>query len=164
MEWLPELVTLESYGGDWEAYIAGVHEIFTRDLLDAKIRCQGIRVELDRRTLSRGRCEAFWHITSADASRGDREPDLRRCERIGWIPAIISQAGESGHTVLWHDKRKSRRRLMVATTDFGYLVVFSQSRHTLFLVTAYPVTWPHQRRKLAKQFASDPDHLPADTA
>lgn len=162
MDWLPELVTLESYGGHWEAYIAGVHEIFSRDLLAATVECRGVRVELDRRILSGGRCEAFWHVTSQESPSGDREPDLRRCERIGWILAIIRRAGEPGYTKLWHDKRKNGRRVLVSTFDFNHLVVFSQRKLTLFLVTAFPIARSHQRQKLANQFAADPDHLPND--
>lgn len=60
-DWLPALVTLEAYHGDWNQYLDALCEYFRHDFI-----CDGKE-------------SVFWHIITRDGwSVADRIPDLRQ--------------------------------------------------------------------------------------
>lgn len=57
-------------------------------------------------------------------------------------------------------KGKKKTRVHVSLPDFSHLIVLTETKQKMLLVTAYPITQKHQRGKLQKAWAGDPTHLP----
>jgi hypothetical protein len=88
-DWLPPLVALADYGGDWERYLAALYDFFRQDFVDDKPLFEGKSLAVKRLPTSQGKEATFWHLISEGRQEEERLPDLRRCERIRWIRRII---------------------------------------------------------------------------
>jgi len=55
---------------------------------------------------------------------------------------------------VWRNDRYGEERLCLWFEDEEYLVVLARRSGYLLLWTAYPVTEPHRKRKLQKEFAA----------
>jgi hypothetical protein len=78
------LVRLEDHGGDWQRYIDAVYAVFYGDFIASQPRFRGRPVVIGKQIID-GKERTFWHATSEGNIEVQRTPDLRRCERIGWI-------------------------------------------------------------------------------
>ena len=104
-DWLPPLISLGDYGGDWGAYLEAVYECFKQDFVYGKPVFQGRRLGLKRHPLSHGKEATFWHMIQEGAVEEDRTPDLRRCERIRWPRPTIEHDGDDAVKV-WRNRRR----------------------------------------------------------
>ena len=151
--WLPGLVKLDDYQGDWTQYVEAIHSIFTTDFVNSAPSFRERRVGLKKHPMEKGKEATFWHLISAGASEADREIDLRRCERIRWPRPVVEADGRS-EVCCWLTHRKGEPRYVIALDDFSYIVVLAVRKCYLVLWTAYCVEYDHQRRKLLKQYES----------
>lgn len=150
-DWLPELVLLEDYGGNWEAYLNRIYQIFKNDFVDSKPIYPGKRMSLKRHPLTKGKEATFWHFIQAGPNEDDRIPDLRRCERIPW-PRPIIEGFQSDKVCAWKTRRNTHRRIVIALKDFSYVVVLEEREDYVLPWTAYYVEQRHRRAKLEKEF------------
>ncbi|MDH5035434.1 hypothetical protein [Chryseobacterium cucumeris] len=89
----PELITLNEFGGNYEEYENALLELYEADLWKGGLTFFGLNVvprvhkrfEFNGKTLD----WTFAHFTSKGEIEEDRELDLRRCEKIGFIKPII---------------------------------------------------------------------------
>lgn len=151
IDWLPPLVLLNDYGGDWHHYLEAIYHYFKQDFLDSKPRFQQYRFAIKRYPLIEGREATFWHLISAGKQESDRLPDLRRCERIRWPKPVIENFNE-GKIKLWKNVRNRETRICLWLEEENYLVVLSERKDYVLLWTAYIVTWNHQKRNLRKEY------------
>jgi len=149
--WLPPLVLLEDFGGEWNRYVEKVYECFKQDFIDHKPVFRGRRLGLKRHPVSQGKEATFWHMTSEGNDEANRTPDLRRCERIRWPRPIIELADAKGVKV-WASIRNNEHRIHLWLESEDYLVVLAARGDYLLPWTAYLVTWDHTRRKLQKDY------------
>ncbi len=91
-DWLPQLIKLENFGGDWQRYIDEVFAIFYKDFIESQPKFREMWVRC-RRDLLDGKEAGFWHCVSEGADEANRNSDLRRCERIRWVRVIIENYG-----------------------------------------------------------------------
>lgn len=85
LEWLPALILLDDYRGDWQRYLEAVYAAFVEDFVHTRpASFLGKRFALKRHPLRQGREATFWHFTTEGQVEDARLPDLRRCERIRW--------------------------------------------------------------------------------
>lgn len=150
-DWLPPLVRLEDYGGDWEIYEQAVYGHFFLEFVASQPVVHGRRVSYTRNPLMNGREYTFWHLISEGKAEESRLPDLRRCERIRWPRAIIDCC-EGGAVRAWRNRRRSGEALVLALPDWSYKVVLLCRRDSLALWAAYPVEFPNQRRQMEKEY------------
>lgn len=150
--WLPPLVMLEAYGGDWHAYEAAVYAIFKADFIDAALTFRGMCVGLRRHPMYNNREWAFWHVIQEGPVEENRTPDMRRCERIRWVRAVIDHAHDPAVKV-WENVRRGERRFLLWLESQDFLVVLAwRGRGYAMLVTAYPTDRGHTRRKLRQEY------------
>lgn len=105
----PELTDFNEYG-NYEDYEEALLEIYDRDLWKGGLRFNGLNViprvhkkfELNGKTLD----WTFAHFTSKGPVEANRELDLRRCERIGWVKPIIDNA-HLDCVKVWENERKN---------------------------------------------------------
>ena len=155
-DWLPALLLLDDYGGDWQRYIEAVYDAFVWDFVDSKPTIQAKRFALKRHPLLQDKEATFWHITSEGAKEDERVPDLRRCERIRWPRALIEASG-TAKVAEWVQERRNKqgvmeKRLVIALPDFSYLVILSDRGEYVLLWTAYVLEYENQRRKYRSEY------------
>lgn len=150
-DWPAPLLLLEDFGGDWRAYVDAVYQEFVRGFIASAPTILGLPVRYRWRDQGReppeGKAATFWHIITEGGQDPDRLPDLRRCERIGWL-RIMLDAVPTGRVLLWENHDRGERRILITLPDFTYVAVLADRRTYLLLLTAYPVE--HERRR--KQF------------
>jgi hypothetical protein len=92
----PDLIELGDYGGDYDSYEEALLAVYEADLWKGGITFNGLNViprvhkrfMVGEKTLD----WTFAHFTSRGSVDADRELDLRRCERLGWVKPIIMNA------------------------------------------------------------------------
>jgi hypothetical protein len=94
VDWLPPLVCLPDYGGNFETYIEAVYSCFKSDFVDNKMYFRGQPISLKKHPQFQEKEFVFWHLTSEGNVENERIPDLRRCERISWIKPILENASD----------------------------------------------------------------------
>lgn len=153
--WPPPLIQLEHYGGDWRQYISAVYSAFHHDFIRTQPQLDGLWVRCRRDPICDGKEAGFWHCTSEGQDEANRAPDLRRCERIKWIRAIIENAGGSD-VDRWTNRRGSEVRHPLWFRE-EFLVVLAErirSRDAFRyyqLITAYCTQEENRKRGLRRE-------------
>lgn len=150
-DWLPDLILLESFDGDWERFLGAIYEAFKTDFVTSKPIWRGRKLALKRHPMSKGKEATFWHMISEGDNEENREIDLRRCERICWPRPVIEQS-EEPEIKVWKNRRKGETRICLWLESQEYLVILADRRGYLLPWTAYPVTRSHRKRKLQKEY------------
>jgi len=148
-DWLPPLVVLADYDGDWKRYIEAVFADFFRDFIQSQPQFQGKWVRCRRDPIYDGKEAGFWHCVSEGRDEDERTPDLRRCERIGWIRAVIEHADDSSVDV-WTSKKKRTLRIHL-WYDESYLVVLGIRKGYYQLITAHCTDRRHTQQRLRRE-------------
>lgn len=148
---LPELITLEDHGGNFDAFLEAVYAVFKKDFLDKKLTFRGTRLGLKKIPYFKGKEATFWHMTSEGDDEKNRIPDLRRMERISWPKPLIT---DSKHPYLkvWCNKRDGGERILIFHEHENYLVVLADRGEYILPWTAYLVGKSHAKRKLINEY------------
>ena len=109
---LPKIITLEEYGGNYQAYIDAIYDVFFRDFIQHKATFGTNKLNLRFKPLQQNRAYAFYHMTHVGEDEDNRLPDLRRCERMPWARPTIEQAEEMG-LKFWEQDRRNGRRICI---------------------------------------------------
>ena len=153
--WLPALIRMEDYGGDWKRYVEAVYAIFRRDFIQSQPKFQECWVRVRRDPLEQGKEAGFWHCTTGGKDEDARTPEFRRMERIGWVRAIIEHT-EYPAVTGWSVTRGMDRRWCLWFRE-EFLVVLAERvrKHDGFrywqLVTTYDTPEEHRKRQLKKE-------------
>ena len=151
-DWLPELVLLEDYGGDWHTYVEAIYALFRAEYVEEAVQFQGLRVTVKRHPEISGKCATFWHLVSEGEIEAERLPDLRRCERILWTRSIIENSSGTYVKVWENTRRGGERRICLWLEDTEYLVVLACRNGYYLLWTAYCVTQTRQKKRLEREY------------
>ena len=101
--------------------------------------------------MSYGKEATFWHMIQEGEKEDERTPDFRRCERIRWPKPIIEH--DSDPTIKsWRNLRKREKRICLWFDQENYLVILADRGQYILPWTAYLVEYPHQQRKLQKEY------------
>ncbi|MHC4158151.1 MAG: hypothetical protein ACYSSO_03640 [Planctomycetota bacterium] len=149
-DWLPELILLEHYQGDWQKYEDAVYSKFYGDFIASRPIFQGMPVYV-KRFLEKGKERGFWHIITEGPIEEQRIPDVKRCERIAWIRKIIDHSNDP-LIKKWPKKVGNKTRHLLWLEEAEYLVVLEKRKSAWVLWTAYCVTQPHRKRKLKREY------------
>ena len=149
--WLPPLVCLQDHGRQWSLYVRALYDIFTTDFITGRPDFRGEPVALISRPLESGRHVTFWHITSDGKTEEEREPDIRRCERIRWPKAIIEHCED--HSIrVWSEPRNKQIRVHLWLEQEDYVVVLGERKGYAVLVTTFLATEANYKRKLRSRY------------
>lgn len=151
-DWLPPLVFLKEFGGDWEQYLEAIYQFFKQDFIDSKPVFQGKRLSLKRHPVNYGKEATFWHITSKGEDEESRTTDIRRCERICWPKPVIENSDDQV-VKYWTAKKRGENRVHIWLESEDYVVVLADRKGYLLLWTAFLITRSHTRAKLRKEHA-----------
>ncbi|MBN1589097.1 MAG: hypothetical protein JW888_06255 [Pirellulales bacterium] len=144
-DWLPSLIRLEEHDGNWDKYVNAVFAIFYRDFIEAQPKFQGKWVRCRRDPIQDGKEAGFWHCVSEGPDEDHRTPDLRRCERIGWVRKVIEHAHDADVDV-WTQRKGRDQRIHIWLRE-SYLVVLGERGRYYQLITAFCTDREHTKRK-----------------
>lgn len=149
--WLPDFVDREDAESDDE-YLGRLYQLFSEDfMLRAPTVFAPRRIAFSE-VVTNGRCETFHHCTTVRASRtNQRIFEPHRSKRLSWLRPVIEAIGDPERVVSWRMRVKNDMRVKIALPDYRYVVIFTESSETMFLVTAYYVIYEKERQKLAKE-------------
>ncbi len=149
LAWLPPLVELADYHGDWANYEAALYEFFRADFITSAPQFDGQPVGLKRHPMIQGKKATYWHCISEGKGEADRLPDLRRCERIRWPRPCIEHGTE---LKIWTEERHGEDRIHLWLETEGYLVVLAVRNGYVILWTTFVVKLEHERRKFTRRY------------
>lgn len=151
---LPPIILLSSYGGDYEKYIAAVYTLFKKDFVDTKPVFRGTRLRLKYHSKYEGKDYTFYHMTHSGQNEQDRNPDLRRCERLPWAKPVIENS-DQWQLKIWPQKRGSYNRLCIwleRQDEPDYFVILDTRKNYFLLWTAFVAEHGHEKRKKQKEY------------
>lgn len=148
--WLPDIISLGDHGGDWDRYLEAVYACFRKDFREHVPEFRGRPVGVRYHPAYENKDYSFWHLIQEGQIEEDRTPDLRRCERIAWIRAIIENAGDPAIKV-WENERWGEGRVLL-WMDEEFLVVMGDRRSYWILLTAYTTDRQHRKDKLRREY------------
>lgn len=151
--WLPELIKLNDYDGDWKRYIEAVFAVFYRDFIESQPKFKDLWVRCRRDPIYDGKEAGFWHCTSDGLDENHRIPDLRRCERIAWIRTVIDNYKEC---TVWANYRSQEKRWLIWLNEEFLVVLAERERKRdgfkyMQLITSYCTIEEHRKAKLQKE-------------
>lgn len=151
-DWLPELIPLS---GDWSAYVEEVFDVFERDFIKPRARFRGLEVRLRWMPEYQGKPSAFWHLIQEGKIEEERTPDLRRCERIAWLRAILDHSADP-KVKIWENERRGsggvQKQVLLWLEEQDFIVILGIRDGYYLLLTAYPTNFAHTRRKLLLEY------------
>lgn len=154
-DWLPPLVLMADFGNSWQPFIDSVYAVFCADFVTSQPRLNGLWVRHRRDPIYDGKEAGFWHCVSEGKTEDERLPDLRRCERIRWLRALIEHSTDE-RVDIWENERSGDRRVLIWFNE-EYLVVLGYRErqrdgfHYYMLLTAYTTPETSRREKLRKE-------------
>jgi len=157
---LPEIIELGHFNGNWSKYEEYLYKIFLRDFVYSKPLFLAKQVQYRRNPEIEGKIQTFFHITSVNTSSAkdpnDREPDLRRCERIEWIRVMIDHyyynTGCCKYIKVWPEEWKNYVRWHLLLPEVRFLIVIEERETYNLLITSFYLEREHQLRKKLKKF------------
>lgn len=151
-DWLPSIIELSQYNGDWECYLAALYEVFCNDFIHSKpTTFAPKRWAMKRHPMTNGKEATFWHLIQSGNVEAERLPDMRRCERIPWVRPMIDARG-TGRVHCWSTVRDGDERPAIALPDFSYVVILEAHNEYVMLWTAFYVEQGSRRNRLRKEY------------
>lgn len=148
---LPELIFMEDFGGNFDAYNEAVYAIFKQDFIKSRPTFNGTKLRLKKHPYVDDKEYTYYHFTHSGDIEIDRLPDFRRMERIPFPRPMIDN---SNHTDLrvWRVKRGSKQRILILSETEQYLVVLEDRGEYILPWTAYYIEYPNKIRRLIKEY------------
>jgi len=148
---LPELITLEEFGGNFNYFLEAVYEVFKEDFIDKKLTFRGTRLGLKKVPYFKDKEATFWHMTSEGEDEENRIPDLRRMERIRWPNPLIINS-EHQYLKVWRNQRNGKDRILIFHENESYLLILADRGEYILPWTTYIIEKNHKKRKLLKEY------------
>ncbi len=160
---MPPLITLEEYEGVFSDYFEAVYRIFKRDFVDSKPIYDNKYLRLKKHPFIDGKEYTFYHMTHKGDVENDREPDLRRMERIEWAKLVIEQC-KKWEIKVWPQKRKGKKRICIwlqLENKYDYVVILDVRKDYILPWTTFVLKYNHEKNKKQKEYEN---YLKARTA
>ena len=151
---LPSIIELNDCEGNWNKFINAVYEIFEQDFVKSKPFFRGKKLSLKIHPVYQERAYTFYHMTHKGEDEQNREPDLRRCERIPWAKPIIENC-DTWKLKVWEQNRKGKNRICIwfeSEDNFDYIIILDARKDYILPWTAYVMEHKHEKRKKQKEW------------
>lgn len=151
---LPELILLENYHGDYKSFIQAVYIAFQRDFVQHKTKFRGEELRLKWHPIYQDKAYTFYHMTHKGEDEQNREPDLRRCERLPWARPVIENC-DKWNLKIWPQIRKGANRLCIwldLEDEPDYIIILDVRKDYKLLWTAFVLEYDHEKRKKQKEY------------
>lgn len=158
--WLPQLEVFDNNKTTWKQYEDLLYSIFKKDFIDSHPYYENKVIHIRKYPIEFGKEEAFFHITCQDYCKtNNRQPDLRRCERIRWVRAFIenyncdpSLCNACDGIKVWNEPYKNNERIHLLLEEEKYIVVLERREEYILLITAFYFDHNHALAKKLKHY------------
>lgn len=149
---ISNLIEITEYDNNYDAYIEAIYSHFHNDFVKNPVKIfNGKRIVFKKEPYEKNKEAIFWHLVSEGPIESERNICLRRCERICWIKQLVCNC-HTEHVNMWETKRGSDKRMIISKKDFSYVVILSDQKNVMVLITAYDVQHNSQKEKLRKEY------------
>ncbi|MBP3366027.1 MAG: hypothetical protein J6K96_03425 [Treponema sp.] len=157
--WLPSIIEYDGNSG-WEEYDAQIYSIYKQDFIDSKPVLHGKTVTVKHYPKIHEYEESYIHITckNYDGTK-NRDPDLRRCERIKWVRAFLEHydckkecTADCSGIKVWKEPYHSKDRIHFLFEEEKYMVVVEDRKRFYLLITAFYFDYPHALERELKKY------------
>ena len=93
-------------------------------------------------------------MTHKGEDEQNREPDLRRCERMPWAKPTIENC-DLCNLKIWNQKRGNADRICIwleVLDEPDYIIIIDVRANYKLLWTAFVIEYPHEKRKKQKEY------------
>lgn len=156
----PALIELNEFDGNFKAYYNAVYAIFEDHFIKKQPSYNGLSIAVRKYPEVDGLHRTFYHITHHGEDESNREPDIRRMERIRF-PNFLLANNEHSEILIWKNKRGRDDRILLFNKAENYIVVLTERNDFYMFITAYCVETEHRKRKLLKEHQ---EYIKAKTA
>lgn len=169
-DWLPVMACVSPWKQDTYELL---YKIFCRDIRDHDLRYlkNEVWIFLD---MEGGREKIFWHLTTRSLKKvkiprkkkkfypegqthvdDDRYPDLRRCERLPWVRALIEKT-EKPEVLSWdYEEGDLTIKTYVWLKDFDFAVIMKRyPDSTRRLITSFYIDKSYKRKDFERKYAN----------
>jgi len=148
---MPDLIELTDFDGNFASYLDYVYQAFKRDFVYKKPVYRGTILALKSHPIVDGRECTFYHITHEGNIEENREPNIRRMERINY-PKFLIENCDHPDVFVWEKKQNGKVRILIFHPGEGYLIVLEKRIDYILFWTAYYVEHSHSRRRLIAEY------------
>lgn len=151
---LPDLILLEDFQGNYNNFIQAVFDVFQRDFILHKTKFRGEELKLKWHPIYQDKAYTFYHMTHKGEDEQNREPDLRRCERMPWARPVIENC-DKWSLKIWPQIRKGSNRLCIwlnIEDEPDYIIILDVREKYKLLWTAFVIEYEHEKRKKQKEY------------
>ena len=148
---LPDLVLLEDYSGNFDAYNQAVYEVFKNDFIKTRPTFNGTKLRLKKHPYIDGKEYTYYHFTHSGNVEIERIPDLRRMERMPFPRPIIDNSKNNALRA-WKIKRGTKERILIFSETEQYLVILEDRVDYILPWTAYYIEYTNKIRRLIKEY------------
>lgn len=167
LAWLPDLIELNSFGGDWNAFLDAAYEYFAADFIRDEPKLLDRDVKSKRHVAYNGQDHSFWHcIEESGEGEKDEEnriPKIPLAERIRWPRPIIEHAINTPGVLAWTEVYRghgTKKRVHLFVEDEDYCVVLDPRGKDddgkpkyYFLWTTFLCESDRQHEKMMRRYA-----------
>jgi hypothetical protein len=156
----PDLIYFEDYNGNFQAYFSAVYAVFANDFIRSQPRYEGLKVAVRKYPEVDGLHRTFYHITHEGEDENNRQPSIRRMERIRY-PRFVVEQNQHPEILIWKNRRGKDERILLFNNSVNFLVVLTKRKEFYLFITSYVVDTEHRKRSLLKEYES---YIKAKTA
>lgn len=149
----PDLIYFNDFGGNFENYIKAIYIVFERDFIKSQPIYEGLKVSVRKYPEVDGLHRTFYHITHQGEDESNRQPDLRRMERIRF-PKFVIDNYSNNEILIWKNIRGKDERIVLFNETENYVVILTDRTDYYLFITAYYIETEHRKRSLLKEYES----------
>jgi hypothetical protein len=131
------LPALFLFDGNWTVYVESLYSVYVQDIVNGNLTFKGLKISCQYRPATQDKHFGFWHVVSEGETEEDRIPDIRRCERIGWIAYLIAQVESNDHISWWENKRGGDTHVVIWHEAENFVVILAKRKDYYLLKSAY---------------------------
>lgn len=176
--WLTKIIDINL--NDFQNEYEHAYSLFKRDFIDSCPTFYGKKVIPRKNPAFNKKYYSFDHITTKDYNRydgknsnthDDRQPDIRRLERIEWVRELIEnphcipqrlECSKCRGTFYWYEDYKNTYRVNILIPDEKFTVIFEKKKNSDYylLVTAYYLYNDLQVQKKINKYNKQKGYIP----
>ncbi len=149
---LPNLYGLDACKGDPLVYIDNLYKYYKEEIKYG-LTYNGKPISCRKSPIFDNKEDSFHHLTCKCFEKNeDREPDLRRCERLTWIkPGIMGDHKEKHCFKMYIKEIRGTNKIHLFDEQDRYLIVLEERKTYVLLVTAFYIQYDNVIQKKRKE-------------
>lgn len=161
-ECLPDIIPCDNLT-DWNNYINNLYKnCFIPDFVKSGITFKGLPVYIRPEPKFNGWEHGFLHMTHRNYSHkslnpNDRDPDLRRSERLPWVKRIIenyscSVDNNCEEIAYWEERYRGFIRINLLYICESFLVVLEKRKDHYMIITSFLLDYDWELEKRLQKY------------